>query len=297
MNIDQATKEGFKKLSQNKQIKTPILDVEILLSTAIKKSKEYILTFPEKKISSYQKKKYHKLIEKRFLNIPISQITGEKEFYGLPFIVNQNTLSPRPETELIVDEVLKILNNSTPSSKEIFIIDIGTGTGCIPISIAKNADPQRVSKSIYAVDISKKALDVARKNSILNKTNKTVKFLNGNLLEPVLKIKKYRDSKNQTIITANLPYLTPEQFKKSPSIHNEPKLALIAGNNGLKYYKELFQQIKSLKSPRRLTIFCEIDPSQKIPMSKLLKKMLPEYSFEIKKDLAGLDRLFIIKSH
>ena len=139
------------------------LDSEILLSLALAKPKEYILAHPENKISPAQIKKYYSFVERRSTGEPIAYIAGKKEFFGLDFIVDKNVLIPRPETELLVEHAIeKILN--TKYGMPDTIIDVGTGSGNIIISIAKNL-PIKNKTNFYAVDISKKSLEVAKKNA------------------------------------------------------------------------------------------------------------------------------------
>ena len=169
------------------------------------------------------------------------------------------------------------------------MIDVGTGSGCIPISILKNVDR---SIQTFAIDVSRPALRMAKKNA--KKHAVKINFLHGNLVEPLLK--NYKLQATKLIITANLPYLTEQQFQTEPSIQREPKQALVAKKNGLALYEKLLEQIKFL-NPNfnfQISAFFEIDPSQTNAISVLIKQILPEATVEIKKDLAGLDRLVII---
>lgn len=283
------------KLIKNK-ITSPHLDAEILLRYVLKKTREYLFTHPEQKLTKLQISNYKLLINKRIKNEPVAYLTKQKQFYGLDFYVNKNVLIPRPETELMVDEALHI----TRSMKRITFIDVGTGSGCIIISIVKffkSKIKNQKSENFFATDISKSALAVARKNAKFHNIHNQIKFLQGNLLKPLLN-KSVIDNRQSTItITANLPYLTPTQIKNSPSIQHEPKLALTAGPDGLKYYRKLFKQINVMRSMFHVPYFvlCEIDPSQTSKIKQLIKNNLPLSQIKIKKDLAGLNRLVIIK--
>jgi len=297
-NINKVLQIAYNTLNK-KNIKSAHLDAELLLSFILSsqggqaKSREYILAHPEKKLTKKQIIKFNDLIKQRSKHVPVAYLIKEKEFYGRTFYVDERVLVPRPETEMIIADCrLQIadcrLNN-------IAIIDIGTGSGCIVITLAKelqNLKPKIKNKKFLATDISKDALTVARKNARLHKVDKKIKFLHGNLLKPVYKL---LPANCKLIITANLPYLTPVQIKNSPSIKHEPKLALMAGKDGLKYYRELAKQVKKLIkiNPKlNIAILCEINPKQLRGMKKI-------FSFAeeitIKKDLAGLDRVAIIK--
>lgn len=249
------------------------LDAEILLSHTLGKPREYILAHPEKKINLFKKINFKNYINRRKNNEPVAYITGHKEFFGLNFIVNKFTLVPRPETEIIVEEALKEMKKN-----DYLLVDVGTGSGCIPISISKNKNTKA-----YATDISQKALKTAKKNA--KKHNVSINFLHGNLLEPFIKLKK---QKQNILITANLPYLTEEQFAKELSISREPKLALVAKEQGLFLYKELLKQIKDFSNT---ICFFEIDPLQTEKIKIIIKNTLPKSKIEILKDLSGNNRV------
>ena len=296
MNIKKFLSYAVKKLNSGK-IEFPHLEAELLLSNVLNKRREFILINPEHKLNILQIAAYRLSIAKRLKGFPLAYIVKEKEFYGYNFFVNKNVLIPRPETELMIDEGLKILYD-IKKKKQISIIDIGTGSGCILISIVNrllNYKLQIKNYKFFASDISKKALSVARKNAKLHKVDKMIKFYKGDLLMPI--IKENLEIRNcNLIILANLPYLTPSQVKNFSTIRHEPKSALIAGADGLKYYRILFRQIKKLieinKTP--LHLLCEIDPGQVDKIKKLALSLLPEFKLKIKKDLRGLNRLVIL---
>ncbi len=261
------------------------LDLELLLAKSIHKPKNFILIHPEYSLSFLEKISLAYFIYLRKKGYSVAVIIGHKEFYGLDFFVNKKVLIPRPETEMMVEEVVSILNNElkTKNEKNI-LIDVGTGSGCIPISILKNI---KEPTQTFAIDISKPALQVAKKNAKTHEVK--INFLQGNLLEPILK--NYNLQANQLIISANLPYITEQQFQNEPSIQKEPKNALVANKQGLTLYEELLKQIKLLPPPHNLLLLLEIDPSQTKTISNLIAQILPGAKIEIKKDLAGLDRL------
>jgi release factor glutamine methyltransferase len=269
-------------LQIRQQSSLPPKEVEILLTFLLKKSREYLLTHPETKISAATHREFKKLEKKRLTNWSIAVLIGQKEFYGLSFKVDKNVLVPRPETEMIIDEIKELKTNKP------LIIDLGTGSGAIIVSLAKNLSPN--SAKFMAVDISTSALKIAKENAKLNGVNRIIKFYHGNLLLPIL---KSLPSQN-LVIAANLPYLTKEQIANSPSIKREPKLALDGGLDGLKYYLRLFKQLERIKY-KSLSLFLEIDPSQTVKIKRITKHYFPGSSLEIKKDLAGLNRFVIIK--
>jgi release factor glutamine methyltransferase len=266
-----------------KRTKLPVLDTELILAYVLKKTREYVFTHPEFKLSKIQLQKFKKLVLRRKKGEPIAYLTGKKGFYDLEFLVNKNVLIPRPETELIVDEVKSLTRNK---DYQFSIIDVGTGSGCIIITLAKLLK----QNAFYGIDISSQALQVAKKNAKSNDVI-NIKFIHGDLLNPFLNNPKNpKILNNPTIIIANLPYLTKEQIKNSSSIKKEPRLALLGGKNGLYYYEKLLQQI-NLMHLKSSCIFLEIDPSQKTKIKSLIKKYLPTADIEIKKDLKGHNRL------
>ncbi|MCD4704465.1 peptide chain release factor N(5)-glutamine methyltransferase [bacterium] len=264
---------GVVKL-KDQSIDSASLDAGLLLSFVIHKNKEFFYTYPELELNQKQIKKYRKLIKKRSTHYPIAYILGYKKFYGLKFLVNKNVLIPRPETELLITETLKIIK---PKNR---IAEIGTGSGCIAISLAKQGF------NIIATDISQKALNMARKNSRLNKASSKIKFLKSDLLNK-LKNKKF------DIIIANLPYLSTD-YKKESSIKNEPNLALYSKKDGLDDYRKLFEQISKLKyQPKYILI--ELNPEQIKSLFNYIKRLFPQAQIKIKKDLQGLERVMIVK--
>lgn len=289
MTIAQALELAITKLN-NKQIKFPHLEAEILLSEILKKSREFLLAHGEKKLTAGQISKLKIQISQRLKGRPVAYLTGHKEFYGLNFKVNKDVLIPRPETELMVEETLKLI---THNSQLATLIDVGTGSGCIIIALAK----QNINDKLFAIDISAKALTVAKQNAKAHDVYKKIKFLRGDLLSPLIYNSSFKISKPELIITANLPYIW-KKWKNNTSVDSiglkfEPKIALYTGKNGLELYEKLFKQIKKI----RITGYalCEIDPRQTAEIKQLIKRELPQSKLQIKKDLSGLNRLAIIE--
>lgn len=263
---------------------SPALDAEILLAFTLKKPKEFLYAHSEKTLTTAQFLKFKKFIARRAKHEPIAYIIGHKYFYDLDFFVNKKVLIPRPETEILVENTI----NKNPTA----IIDVGIGSGAIAVSLAHRLP----NAKIFATEISSAALKVAQKNISHHKV--AVTLLCGNLLKPLLKKSKITNLKSLTI-AANLPYLTTNQWKKTPPEIKkyEPRQALDGGTDGLKYYRELLQQLELLITGRRLSItsFFEIDPYQKKSITKLIKRCFPTAKIEIKKDLAGRARLVIFE--
>ncbi len=256
-------------------------------------TREYLIAHDDELVSPFQRWRLFRLLKKRKAGVPIAYLVGHKEFFGLDFLVNKHTLIPRPETELLVELALEEVKS------QVSLVDIGTGSGCIPIAIAKSLSAyERARVQLIATDISQSALRVAKRNA--RRHDVAIQFLHGNLLEPFLK--KFIQTNSKTynltpspstlVITANLPYLSEQQFDSEPSIQHEPKSALVAADNGLALYEELLKQLSDFSL--RTSAFFEIDPSQSEMMKELIKRYLPAASIEIKKDLAGRDRVVML---
>ncbi|MBH41549.1 MAG: protein-(glutamine-N5) methyltransferase, release factor-specific [Candidatus Magasanikbacteria bacterium] len=263
--------------------KMDTLDKECILAFILQKNREYIISHPEKYLSLLQKMRYLWLLRKRQNAVPLAYITKHKAFFGLDFLVNKHTLIPRPETEIMVEEVLKHIQQDDT------LIDIGVGSGCVPIAIAKTVAKKNKHITLYGTDISSKALKVAKKNT--KKHGTSISFYAGNLLQPIIQhvcVPKH----SPTFITANLPYITEEQFVQEASIQHEPKNALVAQDNGLALYKELLIQIKDWETkPGDIRFFFEIDPLQSKELSQIIHSSFPNSTVFVKKDLAGHNRL------
>ncbi|MFA6271879.1 MAG: peptide chain release factor N(5)-glutamine methyltransferase [Patescibacteria group bacterium] len=260
----------------NHSITSATLDAEVLLSFVLKKPKEYILSHPEIILTQKQQTTLDKLIKRRTELEPVAYLTNNKEFYGLDFYVDKNVLIPRPETELLVETVLKEIKNDLT----ITIADIGTGSGCIAIAIAKNL-PQA---KIIAVDISNPALTVAKKNAKKYGVKKQIRFVCGDLL------KKLNDPVD--IIIANLPYVPKNEAKKEISF--EPKEALFGENDGMEFLEKIITQSKT-KLNENGVILLEIHPPQADKISSFARNTFPDADIIILKDLANKERILSIK--
>lgn len=294
MTIQEKIKEASQTLSKQK-ISLCQLEAEIIISFVLKIKREQLIINNNLEISKKHSQQINNLIKKRLTGEPIAYLVKEKYFYNLKFLVNKNTLIPRPESELIIEQVLQEIKNKNEQEekRKKIIIDIGTGSGCLIISLAYNLKSNNIK--YLGIDISPLALKVAKKNSQNYQLNKKINFISGNLLEPIIaNIKKEKNL--DIIILANLPYLTKKEIKESASIKNEPYTALFGGIDGLKYYRKLLIQIKKIKtSHNNISIYQEISPWQKNLLKDLTEKKLGLYSPKIKtiKDLNKKDRLII----
>tara|TARA_B100000700_G_scaffold319861_1_gene415940 strand:+ start:411 stop:1259 length:849 start_codon:yes stop_codon:yes gene_type:complete len=258
-------------------IKTSKLDSELILSKVLNKNREEILINLQKKIDKKQINKFNFYLSRRKNKEPIAYILGFKYFWHYKFIVDKSVLIPRPETEQIVEEALKII----PTNKSFNILDIGTGSGCIIISILK----ERGNSQATAIDISNKALKIAKTNAKLHQLENKIKFIN-------IDIDKFNSNKYDLILS-NPPYIKSIDLNRLDDDVRcfEPKLALYGGLDGYGELKKIIKKSsKLLKDNGKLII--EIGANQKNQTIKKLK----ENGFYVKKickDLAGKDRCII----
>lgn len=268
---------NIKEILKKHQGELEPAELDQILALAIHKKIEYIYKNPNKKIPASSKKTFDKLLRLRLANWPLAYLKGYKEFCGLKFRVNKNTLVPRPESELIVEEALKYTEDKHS------VVDIGTGSGALILSLAKLS---KTKANYLATDISAKALEVAKTNSRKLALKNKIQFKKSNLLpaSPSLGGKNIAPSKFD-IVLANLPYLNKKQLKE-PSIKKEPRLALLSGKDGLYHYRKLFTQIAKYLNKKYL-ILLEINPEQKEEIEKIVSTNLPEAKIKFLKDLAN----------
>jgi release factor glutamine methyltransferase len=286
MNITQALKDAHKRLIEaGFDRHDSLADAEILLAHVIEQPRQYIMTHPDGDITAHQFNDFIRLIKERIKHIPVSYLTGYKEFYGLEFLVNKNVLTPRPETEILIDAVLQTIKEF---NHYVTIADIGTGSGCIPIAILNNS--QHIFR-MYASDISRKALKVAKQNAerYEEMIQDRLTFHRGNLIKPLKMVPL-------DMVIANLPYLSIDEYRERPELHQEPQIALTDKDDGLSLYRELFEQIRD-RAQTPFYIFLEIGTAQADAISKLAHDYLEVKKIDILKDLAGHDRVLKIHLH
>lgn len=244
------------KILKDKKILTYQLDSELILSKLLNKRRENLLVNEETIVPLKTIKNFNKLIKIRSKRQPIAYILNKKEFWNYIFYVNKYTLIPRPETELMVESVLKIYK-----SKKFKILDIGTGSGCILLSIL--AECKKASGT--GLDISKNALKVAKKNAKLLDLSLRSKFVNKSISD-------YFPGKFDLIVS-NPPYIkSPEMFKLSPDVKNfEPNIALNGGNDGLDVIKKVIYKSRSILKLNGI-LAIEIGNKQYKKVSQILKK-------------------------
>lgn len=278
MKIKELIKYGNKLLNENKIEDASIIS-KILVEFILNKTRQQVIISENEEVSEENKHKYYLALIEIIQGIPLQYITNRQEFMKLNFYVDKNVLIPQPDTEVLIEEVIKI---SKEKNNKIDILDMCTGSGCIGISIAKNIK----NSNITMTDISKEALKIAEKNAKQNEVNK-VKFIESNMFENITK--KY------DIIVSNPPYIESEKIKDLPEqVKKEPKIALDGGYDGLEFYKILIKEShKYLNEDGYLCM--EIGYNQKEAVIKLLEENNNYKEIYSKKDLEKNDRIVIAK--
>lgn len=274
MTIKEALTKGMIILKGN-NIDSPKLKARLLLQYILKKTRQYLIVYDNKEIEKKEQWEYFVNIEKLANGVPLQHITHSQEFMKMDFYVDENVLIPRPDTEILVEEVIKIAQKIQKPK----ILDLCTGSGAIAISIAKNVPEAEV----HAIDISSKALEIAKKNA--KNLGVKVKFTKSNLFEKLNKTKF-------DIIVSNPPYIKRDDINYlSQEVKNEPELALDGGIDGLDFYRKIAKQaIDYLKFESYLCL--EIGYDQKDDVMTLLKEngYVNIYS---KKDYGLNDRIVV----
>ena len=257
---------------RDKKIYNPELDLRILLNHSSKIKKQIFLN--NLNINDIDIDYFNSLLQKRLNYEPISKIIKKKNFWKYDFFVNSNVLDPRPETELIIEEVLR---NIKDRKKQYKILDIGTGSGCLAICLAK----ELTNSKITAIDISKTAINVAKKNIKLKKLEHQIDL-------KLIDINKIKD--RYDIIVSNPPYLTECEYKKAQEeIKNfEPKVALVGGADGLQIYRILSKKIDYIMTNNSYFV-CEIGKGQLDSIKDIFQNTNLILK-KISKDLNKIDR-------
>ncbi len=262
-----------------KDFPNPQLDAKLLLLKCLSLSEEKLWTFFDQSVSRAQERYFYQLISKRLTGIPLPYLIESKEFWSIPFKVTPGVLIPRPETELLVEKVLDYL----PGDDEI-IVDIGTGCGNIAISLAKELPSMR----IFATDISRKAVQLARMNASGEKVS-NITFIAGNLYAP---LEKLQLEGKCDFIVSNPPYVSEAEWEtlNNEIRDHEPKSALVAGEAGLEVIRPLVQGAPVYLKPGGFLLF-EIGYNQRSEVQSILNSSPVWQDVKFHKDLAGTDRV------
>jgi release factor glutamine methyltransferase len=245
---------------EKKTIESPRINAELLLADVLKcKRLDLYLKF-DRPLQESEVDKYREFIARRGKFEPMQYITGYTEFYGMQFKVNPDVLIPRPETEILIETII----NHHKTKTNLSILDIGTGSGNIPISLSVNLPQSR----ILSVDISEKAINIARENSVFNNINGSLDFKLVDVFDDVILNESSFD-----VIVSNPPYVSAVEYPdlQKEIIEHEPKIAVTDGDDGLKYYRRIaFVAAKILANNGIL--YLEIGKEQHGPVKTILEE-------------------------
>lgn len=279
MQIKEVMRKGMIKLKTN-NIEEPNLKSRLLMQYILNKPREYLLVHDDKQLTLRQEVNYFKAIKKLLDGEPLQHITHRQEFMRLMFYVDENVLIPRPDTEILVEEVIKIAKKINAKK----VLDLCTGSGAIAVSLAKYIEGSQIT----ATDISRKALSIAKLNAVNNDVEDKITFVSSDLFQNIPE-EKY------DIIVSNPPYIKRNVIQKlDKEVRKEPIIALDGGDDGLKFYKKIIDNAYEYLKYKGYLCF-EIGYDQKDEVTKLIEnegKYIDTYS---KKDLYDNDRIVITK--
>ncbi len=280
MNISQLLKEAASGFNAE-GLPAPGLDAEVLLAFSIDEERHFLYAHSAKEISGAEIERFRSLVARRIKGEPVAYITGRKEFWSLDFEVTPDVLIPRPDTEILVEEILKLYGQER--EMKIRILEIGTGSGAISVALAselKNA-------SITATDFSPNALAVAEKNAVNNKVGEKISFLCGDMFEPV--------EGKFDIIVSNPPYISEDELGllALDVREYEPRRALVAGPEGTEFHRKLVRDAERfLENGGRLVM--EMGAGQRFALEKMLKEK--DYcDIVFHRDYAGIERVALAR--
>ncbi len=273
MNLKQAINHAHVAL-RDKNIEDAALEGEILIRYVLGIDRARLYSHLDEEIGNHHEEALKRALERCRKGEPVAYITGHREFYGLDFILNSNVLIPRPESELLVARAIEIAKKR----KMTQIADIGTGSGAIAVSVAVSLP----GVTVYATDISARALEVAAKNCRRHGVSDRVILLQGDMLEPL--------TCQTDLIIANLPYVRASDLPADGTLRFEPPLALDGGKDGLDKIGVFCRQAGA-RLHQKGCLLLEIGQGQAAQVIGLLRKEFPSAVIEIESDLAGIERV------
>ena len=273
------TEARFKK----EGLPTPRLDAEVLLAESLGMDRVGLYTHFDQPLQPAELTRFKKLIRRRMAHEPLTYITGKREFWSLPFKVTPDVLIPRPETEGLVEEALRLLADPERCGRGGRILEIGTGSGAIIIALAKELP----SASLVATDFSEKALALARENAAAIGVGERIQFLHGDLFAPLERESPF------DLILSNPPYISRSEFASlAPEVRDfEPRIALDGGEDGLTFFRRALPRVGRYLQPAGWFL-TEIGAGQDPEVQKIAAATPDLEAFAFIPDLAGIKRVF-----
>ena len=268
------------KMLKSRNIDTARLDSQLILGKVLNKDKIYLMINSSEEVEKEKEEEFLNLINKRMENMPVRYILGEVDFMGLDFYIEEGVLIPRSDTEVLVEEVLKIIGED----EKLYVCDLCSGSGAIGISLAY----YRKNIMVDLIDFYERPEEISKKNIIKNNLENQVKFIKSDLLkEPIKELKKY------DIIVSNPPYIKEDVIETlMDDVKNyEPRSALSGGDSGLIFYERIVEESKKVLKENGILAF-EIGYDQGDSVSNIMKNN-GYIDIKVVKDLAGLDRVVI----
>jgi len=260
------------------------LEAELLLTHALGLDRVHLYQRLRDELPPEREQSYHVLLERRLAHEPTAYIVGHKEFYGLDFQVTPAAIIPRPETETLVELVVAFVRERS-ADEPFTLVDVGVGCGAIAVAVAHEL-PQA---QVIATDVSPEALALAQRNAERHGLSQRIRFLQGDLLEPL--------ETPVDIVAANLPYVPTADWERlPPEIRaHEPRSGLDGGPDGLRLIERLLRQAPRYLKPGG-ALFVEIGDEQGQAASALAREAFPNAQVEVKPDLSGLDRVLVVRT-
>ena len=258
----------------------PALEAQVLLAHVLERPRAWVIAHPEFLLSNDQDEHLYTLLAQRQQGAPLPYLLGHWEFYGLDFMLNPHVLIPRPETEFLVEEALEWIHGHGHSQK-LNAVDVGAGSACIAVSLAKNAP----GLTLIGIDISRPALAVARQNVLRHGVQDQVHLLQGDLLQ------SYGGWID--LVCANLPYIPSQTLAGLEVASHEPWLALDGGPDGLRLVERLLAQAAVRMAPGGMLLL-EIESGQGESAAELASRLFPQAAIRVLPDLSGKPRLLKI---
>ncbi len=280
LNIREALRRGSRMLAEAGSEEAS-LEADLLLAHALNTDRSHLYQRLRDELTPQAESAFDALLQRRLAHEPTAYILGHKEFYGLKFEVTPDAIIPRSETETLVELVLDRVRSA--SAPDMRVADIGVGCGAIAVALAVNLS----EAEIIAIDISPRALALARRNAGRHTVADRIRFLEGDLLEPL--------DAPVDVIAANLPYVRTSDFEAAPPeiSEHEPRLGLDGGPDGLRLIERMLRDAPPHLKPGG-ALFAEISEQQGAAARTLATATFPQAHVDVKQDLSGLDRVLVV---